>query len=213
MNKYKNKMVYDSNTGKIKDQHNTMSMLEDFWLPRREGGKGTEIETLPAGGAFDQIDDILYFRKKVYKALHVPASRLEDDASYGFGKQSEITRDEIKFTKFVMKLRKKFSNIFYQALRTQLILKGVIKKNEWRTFKENIDFEFKDDSFFSEMKQTEILKERLEIMDQMVDYAGKYFSHEYIRASILQQTEDEIKDIDAQIKDEKNDERYKDEDE
>jgi hypothetical protein len=112
-----------------------------------------------------------------------------------------------------MKLRKKFSNIFYQALRTQLILKGVIKKNEWRTFKENIDFEFKDDSFFSEMKQTEILKERLEIMDQMVDYAGKYFSHEYIRASILQQTEDEIKDIDAQIKDEKNDERYKDEDE
>jgi len=213
MNKYKNKMVYDSDSGKIKGQHNVMSMLEDFWLPRREGGKGTEIETLPAGGSFDQIEDILYFRKKVYKALHVPASRLEDDASYGFGKQSEITRDEIKFAKFVQKLRKKFSNIFYQALRTQLILKGVIKKNEWRSIKENIDFEFKDDSFFSELKETEIMKERIELMDQLVDYAGKYFSHEFIRSHILQQSEEDIKEMDKQIEAERNETKYNDEDE
>jgi len=211
MNKYKNKMVYDSASGKIKDQHNTMSMLEDFWLPRREGGKGTEIETLPAGGAFDQLDDILYFRKKVYKALHVPASRLDDDATYSFGRQSEITRDEIKFSKFVEKLRKKFSNVFYQALRTQLILKGVIKKNEWRTIRESIDFDFKDDSFFSELKEVEILKERLELLDQVEDRAGKYFSHEYIRTHILQQSEEEIKELDKQMDNEKNSDRYKEE--
>lgn len=212
MNKYKNKMVYDSGSGTIKDQHNTMSMLEDFWLPRREGGKGTEIDTLPAGGAFDQLDDIIYFRKKVYKALHVPASRLEEDATYSFGRQSEITRDEIKFAKFVEKLRKKFSNVFYQALRTQLILKGVIKKNEWRTFREAIDFDFKDDSFFSELKEVEILKERLDLLDQVEDRAGKYFSHQFIRTHILQQSEEEIKELDKQMKDEKNDERYKGED-
>jgi hypothetical protein len=210
MAKYKNKMVYDSTTGTIQGNQHTVSMMEDYWIPRRGGTSSTEIDTLPGAASDTGIDELLYFRKNLYKSLHVPISRLESESTYSFGRQSEINRDEVKFSKFIQKLRKKFSLIFFKALRTQLILKGVINKNEWATIKESINFDFNDDSFFVELKDNEILKERVEMLSDISEYVGKYYSHDYVRTKILRQNEEEMKEIDSQIKEEKNNEQYKD---
>jgi len=202
MNRYRNKLVYDARTGEIRDDRNHMSMLEDFWLPRREGGRGTEITTLPGGSNLGEIDDITYFQKKLYRSLNVPVSRLAEETGFQIGRSDNITRDELKFTKFVQRLRKKFSVLFQDMLKTQLILKGVIAEEEWHTIKEHIQFDFLQDGYFTELKNTEILRERLDMLGQIESYVGTYFSKEYVKKNILKMTDDEIEDIDNQIKDE-----------
>ncbi len=205
MNKFKNKMVYDATTGKVKDGKNTMSMMEDFWLPRKEGGRGTEVTTLPGGQNLGDMDDVMYFQKKVYQSLHVPPSRMETEQTWGFSRGGEISRDEIKFTKFVTKLRKKFSDLFYTLLRTQLIAKGIISNDEWEDYKQNIDFIFSDDGYFSEIKKLEMIRERVEILDTISssEMVGRYYSVEWVRKNILMQTDDEIKAMDAVMAKEK----------
>ena len=207
MNKFKNKMVYDASTGKVKDGKNSMSMMEDFWLPRKEGGRGTEVTTLPGGQNLGDMEDVMYFQKKVYQSLHVPPSRMEQDQTWGFGRSGEISRDEIKFTKFVYKLRKKFSDLFYALLRTQLISKGIINKEEWVNYKQNIDFVFADDGYFSEIKKLEMTRERIEILDTIssAEMIGRYYSIEWVRKNILMQSEEEIIEMDKVIKKEKAD--------
>jgi hypothetical protein len=202
MNRYRNKMVYDARTGEIRDDRNHMSMLEDFWLPRREGGRGTEITTLPGGSNLGEIDDITYFQKKLYRSLNVPVSRLAEESGFQIGRSDNITRDELKFTKFVQRLRKKFTMLFADMLKTQLLLKGVIALEEWDTFKEHIQFDFLQDGHFAELKNAEILRERLDMLGQIESYVGTYFSQEYVKKQILRMTDEEISDIDAQIKDE-----------
>lgn len=205
MARYKNKIVYDANTGEIRDDRKHMAMLEDFWLPRREGGKGTEITTLPGGENLGQIDDITYFQKKLYKSLNVPVSRLEENQSFVLGRSTEISRDEIKFAKFVSRLRKKFSELFLQALRTQLILKGIITKEDWDNIKEDIIIDFLKDNYFSELKEAEIIKERMNTLQMVDPYVGKYFSENWIRKNILKQTEEEIADMAKEISAEQTD--------
>jgi hypothetical protein len=199
MNQYRNKLVYDAKTGDIKDDKKHMSMLEDFFLPRREGGRGTEITTLPGGENLGQIDDIIYFQKKLYKSLNVPMNRLEQEAQFSLGRTSEITRDEVKFKKFIDRLRKRFSDLFMQLLKTQLLLKGVITKDDWNGWKENIAFDFIEDNYFSELKQSEMLKERFDMLSSLDEYVGKYISNEWIRKNVLRQTDDEIEEIQKQI--------------
>src|SRR6056300_1667911 len=202
MNRYRNKLVYDARTGEIRDDRNHMSMLEDFWLPRREGGRGTEITTLPGGSNLGEIDDITYFQKKLYRSLNVPVSRLAEETGFQIGRSDNITRDELKFTKFVQRLRKRFSVLFQDILKTQLVLKGVIAEEEWQTIKEHIQFDYMQDGYFTELKNTEILRERLDMLGQIESYVGTYFSKEYVKKNILHLTDDEIEDIDNQIKDE-----------
>jgi len=202
MNRYRNKLVYDARTGEIRDDRNHMSMLEDFWLPRREGGRGTEITTLPGGSNLGEIDDITYFQKKLYRSLNVPVSRLAEETGFQIGRSDNITRDELKFTKFVGRLRKKFCVLFADMLRTQLLLKGVIAHEEWDTFKEHIQFDFLQDGHFAELKNAEILRERLDMLGQIESYVGTYFSKEYVKKQVLRMTDDEIEEIDNQIKDE-----------
>ena len=202
MNRYRNKMVYDARTGEIRDDRNHMSMLEDFWLPRREGGRGTEITTLPGGSNLGEIDDITYFQKKLYRSLNVPVSRLAEESGFQIGRSDNITRDELKFTKFVQRLRKKFSVMFSDMLKTQLVLKGVIAEEEWHTIKEHIQFDFLADGHFTELKNTEILRERLDMLGQIESYVGTYFSKEYVRKHILRMNDEEIEEIENQIKDE-----------
>jgi hypothetical protein len=203
MQKYKNKLVYDATTGEIRDDRRFQTMLEDFWLPRREGGKGTEITTLPAGQNLGEIEDVLYFQKKVFKSLNVPSSRLEADNGFSLGRASEITRDELKFSKFIARLRLRFSIMFDKMLETQLLLKGVCTRKEWQQMQEEISFDFMSDSHFSELKDAEILKERLGLLSDIDPFVGKYFSVEYIRTKILRQTEDDIKDMDEQMEEDK----------
>ena len=202
MNRYRNKLVYDAKTGEIRDDRNHMSMLEDFWLPRREGGRGTEITTLPGGSNLGEIDDIKYFQNKLYRSLNVPISRLEAENSFSIGRSDNITRDELKFTKFVQKLRKKFSVLFMDILKTQLVLKGVIAVEEWDTMKEHIQFAFMQDGHFTELKNAEILQNRLDMLGQIESYVGTYFSKEYVRKNVLRMNDEEIQDIENQIKDE-----------
>ena len=202
MNRYRNKMVYDAKTGEIRDDRNHMSMLEDFWLPRREGGRGTEITTLPGGSNLGEIDDITYFQKKLYRSLNVPISRLAEETGFSIGRSDNITRDELKFTKFVGRLRKKFSIIFADMLKTQLLLKGVIALEDWDTFKEHIQFDFLQDGHFTELKNAEILRERLDMLGQIESYVGEYFSKEYVKKKILRMTDEEISEIEGQINDE-----------
>ena len=202
MARYKNKIVYDANTGEIKDDRKHMSMLEDFWLPRREGGKGTEITTLPGGENLGQIEDIIYFQKKLYKSLNVPVSRLEEAQSFVLGRSTEISRDEVKFTKFVARLRKKFSDLFMQVLKTQLILKGIITKDDWDNMKEDIVIDFLKDNYFAELKEGEVLRERINTLTMVDPYVGKYYSKDWVRRHILQQTEEDIEEIDEQIAEE-----------
>ena len=200
MARYRNKLVYDATTGEIRDDRNYMSMLEDFWLPSREGGRGTQIDTLPGGANLGEIADIEYFRAKLYRSLNVPVSRLESSSGFNLGRSTEITRDELKFTKFVQRLRKKFTELFNDLLRTQLVLKGVIAEEEWFKLRDSIQYNFLQDGHFAELKESEMLMERLRLADSMRDYVGKYFSVEYVRKQVLRQTEREISDIDKQIK-------------
>ena len=199
MGRYRNKLVYDANTGEIKDDKKFMSMLEDFWLPRREGGRGTEISTLPGGQNLGELEDVKYFQKKLYKALNVPNSRLETETTFNIGRAAEITRDEVKFQKFVARLRKRFSELFMDLLKTQLVLKGIITLEDWEEMKEHIQFDYIADNYFSELKDIEIRNERMNEVAQMDPYVGKYFSAEYIRRQVLKQTDVEIKEIDKQI--------------
>ena len=199
MNRYRNKLVYDASTGEIRDDRNHMSMLEDFWLPRREGGRGTEITTLPGGSNLGEIDDITYFQRKLYRSLNVPISRLEAEQNFSLGRSTEITRDELKFTKFVGKLRKKFSVIFNDLLRTQLILTGVIAEEEWKSMSEHIQFDFLQDNNFTELKNAELLKERLEMLSQVENYVGTYFSKEWVKKNVLHLTDDEIGEMQKQM--------------
>ena len=199
MNRYRNKLVYDASTGEIRDDRNHMSMLEDFWLPRREGGRGTEITTLPGGANLGEIDDITYFQRKLYRSLNVPISRLEAEQNFSLGRSTEITRDELKFTKFVGKLRKKFSVIFNDLLRTQLILTGVIAEEEWKSMSEHIQFDFLQDNNLTELKNAELLKERLEMLSQVENYVGTYFSKEWVKKNVLHLTDDEIGEMQKQM--------------
>jgi hypothetical protein len=203
MNQYRNKLVYDASTGDIKDDRKHMSMLEDFFLPRREGGRGTEITTLPGGENLGQIDDILYFQKKLYRSLNVPLNRLEQESQFSLGRSTEISRDEVKFKKFIDRLRKKFSDLFVQLLKTQLILKGVITKSDWDNWKEDITFDFIEDNYFSELKYNEILRERFEMLQSMDEYIGKYVSHQWVRKNILRQSDEEIEEMQKHIEEEK----------
>jgi len=200
MARYRNKLVYDASTGEIRDDRNYMSMLEDFWLPSREGGRGTDITTLPGGQNLGEIADIEYFRAKLYRSLNVPVSRLESSTGFNLGRASEITRDELKFTKFVQRLRKKFTELFNDLLRTQLILKGIINEDDWYTVRDSMNYDFLQDGHFAELKQTEMLRERLALANEMRDYIGKFFSVEYVRKSVLKQNERDIEEMDAQIK-------------
>ena len=199
MGRYRNKLVYDAATGEIRDDRKYMSMMEDFWLPRREGGRGTEITTLPGGQNLGELTDVQYFQTKLYKALNVPAGRLDSNTSFNLGRSSEITRDELKFTKFVGKLRKKFSDIFQDTLKTQLILKGVIAPEDWEDMKEHIQYDYLYDNHFTELKNLEMMNEKLQIIAQMDPYVGKYFSTDYIRKEILGQTEKQMEEIDAEM--------------
>jgi hypothetical protein len=199
MNKYRNKIVYDPLTGEIKDERQHKSVMEDFWLPRREGGRGTEITTLPGGQNLGEIEDIEYFQKKLYRSLNVPLSRLEQDSVFSSGRSSEITRDELKFQKFIDRIRNKFNGLFFQALERQLILKNVIVPSDWKTIKNDIIIEYSKDNHYAELKDAEILKERIETLQMMDEYVGTYYSKEWIRKTILKQNDDQIAEIDKQI--------------
>jgi hypothetical protein len=198
MVKHKNKLVYDANTGDIRDDRKFLTMLEDYWLPRREGGKGTEITTLPGGQNLGEIDDVVYFRKKLYESLNVPVSRMESDSQFNIGRSSEITRDELKFAKFISRLRNRFGELFTILLERQLLLKGVITKEEWKEIKGNIYYDWLEDNHFAEMKNAEIMSSRLSLLNDIDQHVGKYFSTEWVRKNILMQTDEEIKEIDEQ---------------
>ena len=202
MAKYRNKLVYDANTGAIRDDRKHMSMLEDFWLPRREGGRGTEISTLPGGENLGQIDDIIYFQKRLYRSLNVPVNRLEQESQFSLGRSTEITRDELKFQKFIDRLRSRFDNLFYNILKKQLILKGIITEEDWKNWKEDINIEYVRDSHFTELKDAELLRERLQTLDMMQQYVGEFFSKEYVMKNVLFLDEDQIDEMKKQIDDE-----------
>jgi hypothetical protein len=187
MAKYRNKLVYDAQTGAIRDDRKHMSMLEDFWLPRREGGRGTEITTLPGGENLGQIDDIIYFQKRLYRSLNVPINRLEQEAQFSLGRSTEITRDELKFQKFIDRLRTRFNSLFYNILKKQLVLKGIITDDDWDEWK---------------LRDIEILRERLQTMDQIQQYVGEFFSKEWVMKNVLQMDDDDIKQMKKQIADE-----------
>ena len=205
MNKYRNKLVYNADTGEIKDDRKHMSMLEDFWLPRREGGRGTEITTLPGGQNLADIDDIEYFKKKLYQSLNVPATRMEADNGFNMGRASEINRDELKFNKFTNRLQKKFARVFIDILRTQLVLKEIVTAEEYDKIKEFMLFNYATDNHFTELKDAEILRERIDTLGQVSEYVGRYYSKDWVRKYVLHQSEEDIKIIDKQIEDEKGD--------
>lgn len=198
MNKFRNKVVYDATTGEVRDDRKHMSLMEDFWMPRREGGKGTEITTLPGGQTLGQIEDIEYFQDKLYQALNVPASRLKSDSTFNLGRSSEINRDEIKFTKFVQRIRKKFSNLFLDALKTQLILKGIITLDDWDVLVQDIRFDFMKDNHFAEIKDSEIMQSRMNLLATIDPFVGKYYSPTYVKKHILRLSDEEIAEIDAE---------------
>ena len=199
MNRYRSKLVYDANTGEVRDDKKFMSMLEDFWLPRREGGRGTEITTLPGGQNLGEITDINYFQKKLYKALGVPETRIGGEGGFNLGRSSEILRDELRFNKFVGRLRKRFSNMFLDMLKTQLLLKNVITVDDWSGMSEHIQFDYIYDNHFAELKDSELFQERMANLSQAEPYIGKYFSQDYLRREILRQTDDEIVEQDKLI--------------
>ena len=203
VSRYRNKLVYNASKGEITDDRKHMSMLEDFYLPRREGGRGTEITTLGGGENLGQIEDVIFFQRKLYKALNVPISRLEQDNAFSLGRATEVSRDEVKFQKFVDKLRKKFSQIFIEALKVQLILKGVIEPKDWSLIEESINIDFIEDNYFAELKEFEILRERLEMLQLVEEQIGKYYSREWVRRNILHQSDEDIETIDDQIEKEK----------
>ena len=199
MMRYRNKLVYDASTGEVRDDKKYMAMLEDFWLPRREGGRGTEISTLPGGQNLGEITDIEYFKKKLYKALNVPISRIEGDGGFNLGRSSEILRDEVKFSKFVGRLRKRFSAMFSDMLKTQLLLKNVITPEDWNVMEEHIQYDFLYDNHFTELKEAELQTERLALLTATEPYIGKYYSNDWVRRNVLRQTDVEIEEQDDQI--------------
>ena len=205
MNRYRNKLVYDASTGEIRDDRNHMSMLEDFWLPRREGGRGTEITTLPGGSNLGEIDDITYFQRKLYRSLNVPVSRMEAENNFSLGRSTEITRDELKFTKFVQRLRKKFTPLFTDILKTQLVLKGIITLEDWDGMKEHIQYDFLQDGHFAELKEAEILRERLDMLGNIDSYIGTFFSKKWVQKNVLNMTEYEIDDMQKEMNKESGD--------
>ena len=199
MNRYRNKLVYNASTGEIRDDRKHMAMLEDFWLPRREGGRGTEISTLPGGQNLGELSDVDYFQTKLYKSLNVPSSRLDSSGGFNLGRSSEILRDELKFTKFVGRLRKRFSGIFNDMLKTQLILKNIITIDDWTELEDHIQYDYLYDNHFSDLKENELLNEQLGVIAAMEPYMGRYFSAYYVRNRVLKQTETEMKEMDKQI--------------
>jgi hypothetical protein len=205
MVKYKNKLVYDANTGEVRDDRKFLSMMEDFWLPRREGGKGTEITTLPGGQNLGELEDVKYFQKKLYGALSVPISRLEPNQGFSMGRAAEVTRDELKFSKFVDRLRGKFSEIFNQTLRVQCVLKGICTAEEWEEFKQNIHYNYIKDNNFSELKEAELMTNRLQLLGAVDPYTGRYFSQKWIQQNVLRLSDDDIKEMQKQIDGEKKD--------
>tara|TARA_Y100000114_G_scaffold73420_1_gene67293 strand:+ start:2319 stop:3953 length:1635 start_codon:yes stop_codon:yes gene_type:complete len=206
MTKHKNKLIYDASTGEIKDDRKFMPMMEDFWLPRREGGRGTEITTLPGGQNLGEMDDVEYFKRKLYKSLNVPITRMESDGQFNLGRASEVTRDELKFSKFINRLRTRFSHLFSNLLEIQLVLKGNLTRNDWRKIKNEIYYDFPHDNYFTELKQAEVLRERLGLANEIDEYVGKYYSLSWVRKNVLQMTEEEIRDMDKEIKKEESDE-------
>ena len=199
MTKHKNRLVYDASTGDVKDDRRHMSMTDDFWLPRREGGKGTEITTLPGGQNLGELDDVLYFQKRLFKSLNVPISRMDTEAGFSLGRASEISRDEIKFSKFISRLRSKFSTLFDKVLEKQLILKGIIRPEEWPEIQASVRYDFMQDNYFEELKESEVLRERLNLLRDIDDYVGKYYSAEWVRKNVLMMNEDEIERMRDQI--------------
>ena len=199
MTRYRNKLVYDAGTGELKDDRKHMSMLEDFWLPRREGGRGTEISTLPGGENLGQIDDILYFQKRLYRSLNVPVNRLEQESQFSLGRSSEITRDELKFQKFIDRLRVRFATMFREMLKRQLILKAIITEEDWEEFSNDLTFDFTRDNHFTELKDAELLREKLQSLDQVQQYVGEYFSKEWIMKNVLKFDDELIKDMSDQM--------------
>lgn len=202
MSRYRNKLVYDANSGQLKDDRKHMSMLEDFWLPRREGQRGTEITTLPGGENLGQIDDIIYFQKRLYRSLNVPINRLEQEAQFSLGRTTEISRDEVKFQKFVDRLRRRFSNLFLNILKKQLLLKGIITEDDWEQWKNNITIDFLRDNYFTELKNAEILRERLQTMDQVSQYVGEYFSREWVMKNVMMMSDEDIEEMKKQVESE-----------
>jgi hypothetical protein len=202
MNRYRNKLVYNASTGEIKDDRQQMSMLEDFWLPRREGGRGTEITTLPGGSNLGEIDDILYFQKKLYRSLNIPISRLETESGFSMGRGAEITRDEVKFTKFVQKLRRKFNALFNNILKTQLILKGVVAEDDWLSIKENLSYEYMKDGHYAEMRDMDLLRDRLEVLNTIEPFIGQYFSKRYVQKQVFRMSDDDINSMDKEMESE-----------
>ena len=205
MTQYRNKLVYDANTGELRDERKHLSMLEDFWLPRREGGKGTEITTLPAGQNLGELEDVKYFQKKLLQSLNVPYSRLEAQSGglAGLGRSQEITRDELKFAKFIQRLRNKFTQLFDDALAVQLSLKGICSRAEWETFKEDIYYDFKKDNNFTELREAELLQNRLQMVTMVDPYIGRYFSQRFVKKDILQMTDEDIEKMQKEIDEEK----------
>lgn len=199
MARYRNKIVYDANSGEVKDSNKHMSMLEDFWLPRREGGRGTEISTLPGGENLGQIDDIIYFQKKLYRSLNVPLNRLEQESQFSLGRSTEIGRDEVKFQKFIDRLRQKFSQLFLGILKKQLLLKGVCTEQDWEDWKNQIHVDYTRDNHFSELKDAELLRERLQTMDQISQYVGEYFSREWVMKNVMMFNDDDIETMRKQV--------------
>ena len=199
---HKNKLVYDASTGEMRDDRKFMTVTDDFWLPRREGGKGTEITSLPGGQNLGEMEDIEYFQKKLYKALNVPVSRLQPETGFSLGRSSEISRDEVKFAKFIRRLRARFSTLFDKALEKQLILKGIIKSEEWEAIRDKLRYNFMIDNHFDELQEAEILRDRMSLMDEISNYVGVYYSKEWVRKNVLHMTEDEIEEIKKQIDDE-----------
>jgi len=199
MNRYRNKLGYDANTGEIRDERNHLWMLEDFWLPRREGGRGTEITTLPGGSNLGEIDDIQYFQKKLYRSLNVPISRLEAENSFSLGRSTEITRDELKFSKFVQRIRKKFNPLFTDLLKTQLLLKGIIAPDDWELMQEHIQYDYLQDGHFAELKDAELLNDRIQTLDSIQSYVGTFFSKEYVLKKVLRMNDAEIDQMRDQI--------------
>ena len=202
MTRYRNKITYDQSTGEMRDDRRHSSILEDYWLPRREGGRGTEITSLDGGQNLGEMEDVEYFMRKLYRALNVPPSRLDAENGFNMGRSAEITRDEVKFFRFIDRLRNRFADLLLQTLRTQLILRGVMKKDDWDSISQDISFKFKTESYFHELKETEMMKERMEILRDMEDVVGKYYSVEWVRKNVLKQTDEEIKDMDKQMKSE-----------
>jgi hypothetical protein len=199
MNRYRNKITYDSATGQIRDDRSHQHMLEDFWLPRREGGRGTEIQTLDGGQNLGEMEDVMYLQKKLYRSLNVPISRLEAESGFNMGRSAEITRDEVKFYKFVERLRLRFASMLVDMLKTQVILKGIMTEDEWSKIQHDITFKFNKDSYFNELKENDIMRDRMDMLNNLTPYVGRYYSDEYIRKSILKQTDEEIIEINAQI--------------